>query len=173
MILTVKQCLANAKQRLGAIGLRWASADAPRTRAFGVDVIDLTRDGSGAEAMELTVRVLELLREASPRALTGLARRSPRIAIVRGYPWAGQYWHYFGGIALEASVVERQIPMSIAMTIVHEATHARIAAAGVPYLPQRSRIERMCIRQEIEFAETVPGTDSLIEGAQRKLALEA
>ncbi len=173
MLLHVKECFSNSRQRIGAVGLRWASDSAPKANVLGIEVVDLTRDASGATAMEVTVKVLHLIHDVSPRELRQLASLAPRIAIVRGYAWAGQYWHFYRGIALEASAVERQVPLAVAMTIVHESTHARIATAGVPYLPYRRRIEELCVRQEVRLAELIPGTDMLIEGARRKLALEA
>lgn len=172
MLVQMKQCLTNFKQRLGAVGLRWASNGAPKSYVLGVELVDLTRDASGAAAMQVTTEVLHLIGAVSPRELRRLAALSPRIAIVRGYQWAGQYWHFYRGIALEASVVERQVPVAIAMTIVHESTHGRISAVGVPYLPHQRRIEEICVRQEIRFAALIPGTDTLIDGARRKLAIQ-
>ncbi|WP_136626203.1 hypothetical protein [Bradyrhizobium macuxiense] len=57
----------------------------------------------------------------------------------------------------QATTVER-----IASTIVHEATHARLEAWGIVYVEQdRSRIERICMRRELNFLARVSASDSL------------
>ncbi len=81
----------------------------------------------------------------------------------------GEYWPQYDAIALEAHHVENHVLLSICMTIVHEATHARIARWGVRDSVDRERLERACVKQEIVFARKVPGSERLIEGALRKL----
>ena len=45
----------------------------------------------------------------------------------------------------------------IAATIVHEATHARLAGYGIAYdEPIRHRVEAICLRREIAFANKLP-----------------
>lgn len=169
--VSFEECRESLRQRLGALALRWVARAAPTRHVRGINVVDLTGDQSGARAMQQIVEVVGLINDVAPRVVAGLARRAPRIAVVRGYPWAGQYWHHFRGIALESSVLERQVPVAAAMTIVHEATHARIAALGIPYLRHRKRVEERCVHEEIAFAASIPGTERLIQGALRKLSL--
>jgi hypothetical protein len=57
------------------------------------------------------------------------------------------------------------------MTIVHEATHARIELAGIRYVSgRRMRIENACIRQELELAELVPESGPEMQEARMALA---
>jgi hypothetical protein len=58
----------------------------------------------------------------------------------------------------------------LAATLVHEATHARLYAAGIAYSSEsRSRIETLCVREELAFLVRVPDSDDLIERTKRKL----
>lgn len=50
---------------------------------------------------------------------------------------------------------------AVACTIVHEATHARLASLGFGYSEiDRLRIERACVRATTSFVRSVPGADS-------------
>lgn len=165
----VAECRESLRQWLGSLALRLVARTAPRSYVLGVDVVDLTRDQSGALVMHEIGSIVRLIDSVDSRIVPGLQRRAPQIAIVRGYAWAGQYWRHLRTIALEASVVERQVPEAVAMTIVHEAAHARVAALGIPYLRHRRRIEELCVNEEIAFARKLPGTERLIQGARAKL----
>lgn len=165
----IAECRESLRQWLGSLALRLVTRSAPRAHVLGVDVVDLTRDLSGALVMQELEGVVRLIDRVDSRIVLGLKRRAPQIAVVRGYAWAGQYWHQLRTIAIEASVVERQVPEAVAMTIVHEAAHARVAALGIPYLRYRRRIEELCVSEEIAFARKLPGTERLIEGARKKL----
>ena len=59
----------------------------------------------------------------------------------------------------------------VASTIVHEFTHARIDAVGIPYnAATRIRIERVCLRQELAFASLLPASserEALVEHARQ------
>ena len=52
----------------------------------------------------------------------------------------------------------------VAALIVHEGTHARLARAGITFDEDvRPRIERLCIKSQIEFARKHPDGEPLIE----------
>jgi hypothetical protein len=56
------------------------------------------------------------------------------------------------------------------MTLVHEATHARIAKAGITYKQAlRARIERLCVEEEAAFADKLPQGQQLAADARRRL----
>lgn len=58
----------------------------------------------------------------------------------------------------------------VASTLVHEATHARLINAGIPYTYEnRHRVEKACIRQELVFACRVPGAEDLRRRINEKL----
>jgi len=54
-------------------------------------------------------------------------------------------------------------PGFIALSIVHEATHARMRRLSHATPAQRARMERICIGAEIAFASRVPGVSSTID----------
>jgi hypothetical protein len=56
------------------------------------------------------------------------------------------------------------------LTIVHEATHARLCKFKVKYSEDiRDRVERICIKSEIAFAKRLPDGKKLVEMAESKL----
>lgn len=62
-------------------------------------------------------------------------------------------------------------PEELATTLVHEATHARLWHLGFRYESAQSRVreEANCMRQEIAFAQRVPGGAAIAETVQRQL----
>ena len=68
-------------------------------------------------------------------------------------------------LELDSTSAER-----VALTIVHEATHARLSRFG--YGPEiRARIERICQYQELVFASRIGGDSELVAGARRGMDL--
>jgi hypothetical protein len=62
------------------------------------------------------------------------------------------------------------LPEMIAATIVHEATHARLARRGIGYEEKlRPRVEAACERRELAFAAKLPHGDKVREQAERTL----
>ena len=58
----------------------------------------------------------------------------------------------------------------LASVIVHEATHARIAKRAIPYSEDlRCRIERLCMRQELAFAKTLPDNAVVMASIAQRL----
>jgi hypothetical protein len=73
-------------------------------------------------------------------------------------------------IFLTLPTVLASAPASLAMTIVHEATHGRIIDRGIQYyVENRDRIEGACVRQEAVFARSLPGGEALAAAEMRKL----
>ena len=69
-------------------------------------------------------------------------------------------------VLLETTTLER-----IASTIVHEATHARLERWGIFYHErQRSRIEAICLRRELNFLTSLPHSEELQEEIAGTLA---
>jgi hypothetical protein len=58
----------------------------------------------------------------------------------------------------------------MALTIVHEATHARLCNLKIKYTEDiRDRVEQICIKSEIAFAKRLPDGQKLVEMAESKL----
>lgn len=62
-------------------------------------------------------------------------------------------------------------PADIAVTLVHEAVHAKIERFGIAYDEhRRAAIEAVCIRREIAFAMRLPDGDAIAMQSQHRLA---
>jgi hypothetical protein len=69
-------------------------------------------------------------------------------------------------------LAEKSIPEVVASTIVHEATHARLMCCGVGYEEElRVRVEAVCFRRELAFAEKLPNGEQVRERAEKMLEL--
>ncbi|MEJ7809359.1 MAG: hypothetical protein WKG32_02980 [Gemmatimonadaceae bacterium] len=84
--------------------------------------------------------------------------------------------HYLAGIEtcrIGLAYATRVPPIELAMMIVHEATHARLAKGGALYLGEdRGRIEHICVEAEIAFAERIPGSEHAVQKARALLKTE-
>jgi hypothetical protein len=71
----------------------------------------------------------------------------------------------------ERYVLQDTIPIArVALTIIHEATHARLDAWGVAYLQEkRTRIEAICMRRELNFLAKIPESETLREEIMQSL----
>lgn len=148
---------------LVARGLLLVSA---RSRIDGLAVYDATSGVSGAPLARLH-DALELIRTRAPRRYLRIMRDVRRVVIIAaGGP---EYWVQIDAIAITLLTLN-QSPEDVALAIVHEAMHARIALMGIPN-PRvlRERIERICVKAEIAFAQTLPDADGWIAHVQRQL----
>lgn len=76
-----------------------------------------------------------------------------------------------GACQLDARYVRDASTQQIASTIVHEATHARLARCGIVYdEPWRVRSEAACIRRQLAFTAKLPDGDAAHKEAQAALA---
>ena len=76
-------------------------------------------------------------------------------------------------VELTFTVNPRHALPEIAASIVHEATHARVAAmCGSLAMEQRPREERLCRRAELEFGRALPDGEVVVQRALASLALE-
>ena len=107
-------------------------------------------------------RALELMERYDPRRL---ARIRDDVRMIGGMVGPNSKYDPDGrNILLTQSLVLKGTAAEVAMTIVHEATHARIVDRGIHYFPaNRARIEAACVRQEAAFARRLPGGDAFAE----------
>ena len=85
----------------------------------------------------------------------------------------GTFWAALRACGLGADHVLCDPSASIAMTLVHEATHARLDQAGILYTAElRPRIERLCVRQKIDFCQRVPACSALMQSAVDAVSIE-
>jgi hypothetical protein len=112
-------------------------------------------------------RALELIARYEPRRLDRIRRDVRTICGISNGP--NHYERSGRAIVLTWPSI-LATPAELAMTIVHEATHGRIADRGIAYLPEnRARIETACVRQEAEFARLLPGGEALADAELAKL----
>lgn len=68
-------------------------------------------------------------------------------------------------------LIKDATPLGLAFMIVHEAAHARLWRRGFGYDSQiRGRIERVCISEELRFAETIHSSPDVIAWVSAKLS---
>jgi hypothetical protein len=109
----------------------------------------------------------DLIRTVAPRSWSRLRHDVRRIFVLDG---GGQeYWHEGRAIVLNGPILRRSSTDAVALVLVHEATHARIAARGIGYpVALRERIEHICVDAEIAFAERLPDAAQLVEALRVK-----
>lgn len=140
----------------------------PRSRSHGLEIFDLTAGAThSADYFARVNAALDLIARHDMRRLLRLKRDVRRLVVI---DQAGpEFWPRLRacvltprGLALDEE--------EVALTIVHEATHARLYRSGIPYHPQlRARIENCCVKQEIEFAHTLPRGATLAEARRAQL----
>ena len=82
----------------------------------------------------------------------------------------GKYKESLGACMLDERYVANATVEQIASTIVHEATHARLARCGIRYEENlRSRIEAVCIRRQLAFVAKLPNCAELHGRTMRRL----
>lgn len=105
-------------------------------------------------------RVSESLRvilEHDPRRFNRLRGDVARL-VVRNAPGT-QHWFLSNTCVLELRKVLNKSPATTALSIVHEATHARLVRAGIlPVRRLHSRIEVRCLREERSFTLRLQAT---------------
>ena len=117
-------------------------------------------------------RSLGLLQEHVPWHFRRLARDFSRLLVIR-YPCRGAYDPNDGSCIVELTfcVNPQHGDQEVAATILHEAMHARLHAAGLPLdFEDRARQARFCRRAELELGRVVPGGEVVLERALATLS---
>jgi hypothetical protein len=135
-----------------------------------VEGFQLVRVDSGNERLvcDRLGEALRLVRNIDPPRFQRIRRDIRRILVVKaGGP---EYWPLAGGFILNRDYVTEAPVELVALTIVHEATHARLWKLGFRYRQSlRARIEAVCVRSEIRFAGGLPAGVTWIRHAEEKL----
>ena len=134
--------------------------EAPTRTLLGIDVVDWERDDEKAHdaVFDVISEALLVIDRCYPTGLSSLGSLD-RILVSRLPNRTGEYWAQVG-----AAVVNRDAVLSSdgwwvsALTIIHEATHARLGRLGIGYdAGCRDRIEGICTRREIALARRMDG----------------
>ena len=142
-------------------------------RGFPVTVINTRSDIATAQVVQRLTEALDLIAAYAPRRFRRM-RRDLTGLLVRRFPCRGAYFPGEGECLVELTftVNPRHALAEIASSIVHEATHARIAKM-CGHLPQayRAREERLCREAELEFGLALPDGAGVVERARWAMAL--
>jgi hypothetical protein len=140
----------------------------PRTLVGGFEVSAINGDFTPQLLHQLQATV-DLIGTRAPRVLARMQRDVKRILIVAsGGP---EYWPFADGFILNQRFTTESDVEFIALTMVHESAHARLWRQGIPYTSSlRERIERICVRQELQFAQHLPDSDDYSAYVTRKLS---
>jgi hypothetical protein len=149
-----------------------AAPTAHEVRGLPVVVLNSRPDIRTADVLARLERSLGLLERYVPWHFRRLARDFSRLVVLR-YPCRGAYDPNDGSCIVELTfcVNPAHGDEEVAATILHEAMHARLHAAGLPLdVEDRARQERFCRRAEIEFGRLVPNGGVVLERAHASLA---
>jgi len=126
------------------------------------------------DRMRITAQLaaaIQLLSRHAPIRLAALQRDLPRILVGPTHHLAECiYASSMCLLQFEYVADPKTSPLKLAMTLVHEGTHARLLRAGFPYEERlRRRVERLCVLSEIIFARRVPDSDADVSSAVGRL----
>jgi hypothetical protein len=161
MSMTRKQALTPSVRWVDRLQL-WMSYHT-RYDGLTLSVLDLHNDVNAQ--LTRVKEALGLLERHDPRRYERLKRDCNRIWITLLTAAVGRYNHGLKAILLDQRYVSSSATSSsdIAATLVHELTHARLAACGIGYAEaDRGRVERACYLQELAFARLLPNSESLV-----------
>ena len=140
---------------------------------FPVRVINTRPDIDTAQVLERLSRALDLIATHVPRRF-----RRPRqdLAgfVIQRFPCRGAFFHLERECLVELTftVNPQHTAAEIAASIVHEATHARVAQmCGVLPPDQRPREERLCRAAELELGLALPNGQVVVERARSALRM--
>ena len=142
-------------------------------RGFPVRVINTRPDIEVSEVVVRLTQALDLVASFAPHRFRHMHGDVARI-VVRRFPCRGAYFPQDRECLVELTftVNPAHSIAEIAASIVHEATHARIARRCGPLPEQRRpREERICRRAELEFGLALPDGAVVLERARRSLAM--
>lgn len=161
--------LENARRRELARG--------PREQMHGITVVTYRARAEHARSVLDRVRAaLELVARHDPGSLDAMRERFAHVQVVATLGTANaEYRHGERLCVLSGEYVEREStqPARLAMTLVHELTHARHLGRARRVPLSTAQAEWLCIGAELAFIKKVPGTGHLRRAANERLARRA
>lgn len=151
--------------RLMLFGMRFF----PQADVHGVRLVHLLRTDDHTNTFFTKVaEALAFICVHDEKQYRKVVRLLKRIVLV---PAGGEYVDTpLSAYVMDVPTLLQRAAPGLALKIIHEATHLRLIRAGIPYSDAlQDRIEAICIRQEIAFAERTPSEFELVEEARRKL----
>lgn len=146
--------------------LIWRLSDA--CQLHDVEVRAFASNTESQAARNQLARALELIESSDPMRMRRLRRDLRGILLTS--TGAGSFLPALRICQLGMGYALRVQPEELAMTVVHEATHARLFQLGCGYRSvDREVIERICVEAEIRFARKLPGSEALAAKAEALL----
>lgn len=137
-----------------------------KQECVGIMVYDFTDAEDSTSYFAKITSALELIAQYQPRRLDRIRRDLRRILVWKRVQ--ASYWHLLRACTLTPQELDTRSDIDVALSIVHEATHARIDMRGIRYKAElRERIERACVDEEIQFANLVPDGPEHVEYLSR------
>jgi hypothetical protein len=144
-----------------------------RIHGLPIRLINTRRDISSSQVLERLTQALDLIATHAPRRFRRMQQDLAGL-VVRRFPCRGAFFPQERECLVELTftVNPRHSISEIAASIVHEATHARVARMCGP-LPQeqRAREERLCRKVELEFGLAIPDGGIVVERARFALGM--
>lgn len=121
----------------------------------GIEVFDASAEHSTMlETHRRTIDAITLLHETCPIHIQWMRRCAKRIVLARPLGSPASFDQVSQSIFLDCELGAHYDVVAIAAMLVHEIAHSRIAAAGVATsakrLDLRVRVERRCVREQLE-----------------------
>jgi hypothetical protein len=137
-----------------------------------IKVAMLLPDKKGPAVFSKIDQALNLISEFDPRRFLQIRRDVKKIWVSAAQPGIAKWMDELQMCVLDRDYFCRDNVSAsrMALSIVHEATHARLNKLKVKYTEDiRDRVERICIKSEIAFAKRLPDGQKLVEMAESKL----
>lgn len=140
-----------------------------KTRIEGFDVVDWAGlEGSFSTCVHRLKTALQLIREKDPRRFKRVQRDVRRFLVAETS--GEEFLPSIRACLITITTLKSRTTEEIAMTIVHEATHARFHSRGIDYsYRRRARIEEACVASEVAFSSLLPNGKPLAIQARAKL----
>lgn len=151
------------------LALKLAMRTAPQITSHGVAILDLTTSGEAQALFPQVAAALQYIHEYEPRRLARMVGDVRRVLIVKTRGAAGEFWPHLSAIVLDTEHVRHQTTQSVALTLVHEAVHARLWKNNIRRGYDEARVELICLWEEIAFAQRLPHSERLISGVHAKM----
>lgn len=153
--------IASIRVRLIFLLVRLLPLVSAKHDAVGIPTyLSLVDSGELARAKEQLVLSIALIAHYEPRRYERLKADLRGILV---HPFAtsptARYNRSTGLCEFSPSLVLAQDIVTISSSIVHEGTHARLRRVRTDQPERRLRVECLCLAQEIEFLEKLPGMD--------------
>jgi hypothetical protein len=119
-------------------------------------------------------QALNLISEFDPRRYLQIRRDVKKIWVSAAPGYCANWMDDFQMCILDSDYFCRDnvSASEMALTIVHESTHARLCKLKIEYTEDiRDRVERVCVKSEIAFAKRLPDGQKFVEIAESRLQI--